>query len=482
MNKKYLKTAKELRCELKKSDVVAVGRYGVIGKNEPRIFDLGNYCVGKVRLKLSALGVFDAPVLIKFFFAETKTELDTDVSNYNGTLSGSWIQKEIVHVDALPCVLRLPRRYACRFIRMEILAKSPYYAVSVDKLIFCETTSAKREVEPIGKTEKEKKIDAVALRTLRSCMQDEFEDGPKRDRRLWLGDLRIQALVNYVTYQNYDLVKRCLYLFAGTADEDGRVSGSVFMKPKIYVNGGKMFDYPMLFAATLLEYLDASGDEETAKELFPLALRQAELLKDAFDENGMLNREDKIGWCFIDWDSKLDKLACGHAVYIYGLKITAKLCERLGESVPSWLCNEIVEKSKTAKKYYYDELQGLFVDKDGKTAYVQNAWFCLAELFPKNENKKILQRLRMDKNATLPVTPYGYHYYVQALCECGETEEAKRVILAYWGKMADMQADTFFEVFDPEDPTASPYGSAAINSYCHAWSCSPSYFYRKYGL
>ncbi|MFR6136264.1 MAG: hypothetical protein ACLUI0_06370 [Blautia massiliensis (ex Durand et al. 2017)] len=57
-----------------------------------------------------------------------------------------------------------------------------------------------------------KKLDRVSLRTLQNCMQDVFEDGPKRDRRLWLGDLRLQALANYETFKNYDLVKRCLYL------------------------------------------------------------------------------------------------------------------------------------------------------------------------------------------------------------------------------------------------------------------------------
>ncbi|MBA0900693.1 sugar hydrolase, partial [Escherichia coli] len=38
-----------------------------------------------------------------------------------------------------------------------------------------------------------KAIDDVAVRTLKNCMQEVFEDGPKRDRRLWLGDLRLQA-------------------------------------------------------------------------------------------------------------------------------------------------------------------------------------------------------------------------------------------------------------------------------------------------
>ena len=59
-----------------------------------------------------------------------------------------------------------------------------------------------------------------------------FEDGPKRDRRLWLGDLRLQALANYATFDNKELVRRCLYLFAGMTTVDGKISANVFVKPK----------------------------------------------------------------------------------------------------------------------------------------------------------------------------------------------------------------------------------------------------------
>jgi hypothetical protein len=27
---------------------------------------------------------------------------------------------------------------------------------------------------------------------------------------------------------------------------------------------------------------------------------------------------------------------------------------------------------------------------------------------------------------------------------------------------------------------SSPYGDIHVNSYCHAWSCTPSYFFRTY--
>ena len=41
-------------------------------------------------------------------------------------------------------------------------------------------------------------------------------------------------------------------------------------------------------------------------------------------------------------------------------------------------------------------------------------------------------------------------------------------------------ADTFWEVYDPNDDFRSPYNFFPINSYCHAWSCTPVYFINKY--
>lgn len=78
------------------------------------------------------------------------------------------------------------------------------------------------------------------------------------------------------------------------------------------------------------------------------------------------------------------------------------------------------------------------------------------------------------------VTPYMYHHFIEALIQNDMKETALRYIRFYWGQMADLGADCFWELFNPRDRYASPYGSRIINSYCHAWSCTPSYFIRKY--
>ena len=57
-------------------------------------------------------------------------------------------------------------------------------------------------------------------------------------------------------------------------------------------------------------------------------------------------------------------------------------------------------------------------------------------------------------------------------------DEMKR----YWGEMIHDGADTFWELYNPFNKYESPYGSVAVNSFCHAWSCTPTYFLRKFYL
>ena len=149
-------------------------------------------------------------------------------------------------MDVLPSEVKLSRRYAFHFVKIDILALSSKYRLVVEDAA-AETTSSADDamIENVRLEPEDARIDQVSLRTIRNCMQDFFEDGPKRDRRLWLGDLRLQALTNSVTYRNFDLVKRCLYLFAGTADENGRVAACLFTEPEIEADDTFMFDYSL---------------------------------------------------------------------------------------------------------------------------------------------------------------------------------------------------------------------------------------------
>jgi hypothetical protein len=70
------------------------------------------------------------------------------------------------------------------------------------------------------------------------------------------------------------------------------------------------------------------------------------------------------------------------------------------------------------------------------------------------------------------------HYLAEAMMKLGKQKEAISYIKSFWELMIKKGADTFYEVFVPEKPDLSPYGDKMINSMCHAWSCTPSYFIR----
>ena len=73
-----------------------------------------------------------------------------------------------------------------------------------------------------------------------------------------------------------------------------------------------------------------------------------------------------------------------------------------------------------------------------------------------------------------------HHYVMEAMVKLGMMDEALAFMKNYWGGMVEKGADTFWEIYVPSDATTTCYDDHMMNSFCHAWSCSPSYFIRKY--
>ena len=452
-----------------------------LGAGESVCYDFGNHFVGYVTLQLSFAGSHpDAPAYLDLQFAERESELHEDAEAYHGWISKSWIQRELVHIDKLPHTLVLPRRYALRYCRVRVIDTSRKYRVVPQSLTLRAVGTADPDrIAPLETDdERLRRIDKIGVRTLANCMQEVFEDGPKRDRRLWIGDLRLQALANYRTYRNNDLVRRCLYLFAGSTLPGGRVGAGLFIEPEVEVDDTAMFDYSLFFIPTLLDYYEATGDKETLRELWPTALRQVELAQASFDGSGLVRDSDVLGWCFLDWNLALNKQCGAQGVYLYCLKAAEKIAALLGaEEEAARLASDYAAKKQAALDSLFDKDLGLFVSgRDRQLSWASQIWMVLGGA----ADGAVLARIAARPDAVGMVTPYLYHHYVQALLDVGEKEAALQVLRDYWGGMLREGADTFWELYDPADPDASPYGGTIVNSYCHAWSCAPAYFLRKY--
>lgn len=448
--------------------------------------DFGDHQVGYLTFSIKSLGSpQDAPLRLKLTLGEMPCEIEESHDDYNGWISRSWLQDEIINIDVLPCTITLPRRYSFRYLKIDIVATSQKYSVQFADIYCLSVSSADMsKVPPLPDRIIDNDIiqmDKIGLKTLHDCMQSVFEDGPKRDRRLWIGDLRLQALANYYTFKNYDLVKRCLYLFAGLPEDNGSIGACLFLEPKLLVDDTILYDYSLFFISVLHDYYLETKDIDTLNNLWPVAIKQIEIALKRVDEKKIVI-DDDTWWCFIDWHPDLNKQTSAQAVLIYTMKQARVLADLLNDiENANMLDKTISDLSQAALKYLFDYEKGFFISgNENQISYASQVWMVLAQVLPLEENGRLLDRLLNTQISIGMTTPYMYHHLIEALIISDRKELALKIMKSYWGEMINDGADCFFEAYNPQNKFESPYGSNLINSYCHAWSCTTTYFIRKY--
>lgn len=451
--------------------------------------DFGTHCVGRVELEIATTARMDAPLRLELKFAECPYELHRDFDSYHGELARGWLQEHLLVVDApVPDKIVLPRRYAFRYLRVALRQGAPGYQVRFRRVACVTETSADWAAlppAPDAMAAIDRRVREAGLLTLANCMQSVFEDGPKRDRRLWLGDLRLQALANYRSFRNFSLVKRSLLYLAAAADDDGLMAASCYPRGAAVLPDCQIYDYALLFGDVVLDYLRASGDAAFAKEMLPAALRQCELAlarfpQDAYDGKGSL-------WLFIDWQDGLNKNCAAHGLTCYAFARVIELAQALGEAERAAPYAAALAKMRAAgRARWFDAALGLFVD-EGQVSFAAQLWCALGGVVDEETARGALRRviaLFRDPGAAAalpggaipggrvvgPGGPFLYNQMAIALEKLGLAGDARELTRDYWGKMVERGFDTFWEVFVPEDPLRSPYRDCLINSCCHAWS------------
>ncbi|WP_412990373.1 alpha-rhamnosidase [Pediococcus siamensis] len=456
------------------------------GKDDQITLDFGNHYVGHFAVSIQSVGSpMDAPLFLRIRFAEVLDELTRSAEAYNGWLSKSWMQEEFIHLDKLPARLELPRRYSCRYVEIKVIDTSRKWRVQFSDPTFVAQSSAEMAHLPATqiKDAQLNKIYQISVRTLHECMQEVFEDGPKRDRRLWLGDLHLAALSDYATFDQVTIVKRCLYLFGGLTSQDGRVPATVFTNGDPIPDDTFLFDYSIFFVSTLFDYYQHTKDKVMLHDLYRIAKQQIDLGLQYVDQEGCLKLPSK--WpVFVDWSDEFDKTTCAQAILIYGLRQFIQLAEAVGEQDILSYQKQLHLLVHFSTQQLFDSKLGLFTSGAQKEVNLASqVWMVLAGVLARPASKALMvQAVKSLFPIRGIVTPYMYHFIVAALFKADHLDTATGLLKTYWGKMVTLGADTFWEAFDPNDLNYSPYGNALLDSYCHAWSCTPAFLITKYCL
>ena len=453
-------------------------------KGDSLIIDFGGHRAGNLSFDIESIGdSIGAPVRLRFTFGQVIPDIAEPFYPYKGWLSESWLPEEVVTIDIVPSSIRLPRRYAFRFVKIELLGLPIGRKIALRNVRAHALTSATGEVPALPKRLPADlhEMDRVAAATLRDCMQTVFEDGPRRDQRLWTGDLRLQALTSYVTFPNNDLVKRCLYLLAAFPRADGMLPANVFEFPRPMQAPEFMMDYSALFSVTLADYVAATNDVAFGLELWDAALRQVRLVGEMIGEDGAV-RLPKDVLTFVDWNPQLSRDAALYAIYIYALKHVTVLAAKLGRSAEIRDFPDRIARAQLAaiKAFWSPELKLFTSGSKRQISMASQAWMTLAGVGTRKMQSAALLNALRHPDVVQSRTPYLTHYVTEALFVAGHSSEALKMMRAYWGGMLKAGADTFWEAYAPDNPRVAPYNDFHVNSFCHAWSCTPSYLLRKY--
>ena len=457
-------------------------------KHSGIILDFGEHLTGFFSFSLKMLQknvAADAPVRLKFTFAEVPAELNTPFDPYLGSLSRAWLQDEVITLNQVPIQTQISRRVSFRYLKIDVLGASSF-DFTFDELVMKAQSSVVLKTSALADTTDPliREINNVGLTTLKECMQTVYEDGPKRDRRLWIGDLYLEALANAYSFKNHDLTKRCLYLLAALSNEEGLLHATIMEEPKPHPQYGQYcLDYALIYNVALLEYVKVTGDLETGNDLWPVVVRQIEIALRQFGPNMIYDMQKKpLYWLVFDWKEGYDRQASMQGLAIWSIQNSYELAKLLGKEndVSSWL--SLIKKMKeAARAYFYNKQTGLVESGPEKQiSYLSQVWMVLSGTLTQKEGRRALNSVMAMPEACYPGSPYAYHYVLEALLKCNMNKEARSLLLNYWGNMVEKGADTFWEVFDPKNDFISPYNFYPINSYCHAWSCTPVYFINKY--
>lgn len=463
-------------------------------KKKEVIVDFGKHLVGNVSFKIKDIGPMqDAVLRFKVTFGEIPSDLGLPVEPYTGSLSRGWMQDFQCDVSYDGCYT-FNRRITARYMKIEAVGTSIYSDFCFDNITFEATTSAGKSKAQLASTTPQifKDIARVSENTLKDCMQGVFEDGPKRDQRLWMGDLYLEALANTASFKEYNVTKRCLYLLAGLANPDnGLLYSNMVEYPKPHAQQTFFVDYALSYILTLNDYLKATGDTETARDLWPVVKNQINtILANAIDKNhlyantGYQYKGMMVSIVFFDWAPvTLDNHAAIQGLLAHSIDCAYNIAKVIGKTDDVKAYPETAKQlRKAGYKAYWDAKKQIVVSgKERQESYTATSWAVLGNLIKGKEAQKAIRNVMQSNTAIKPGTPYANHFLVAAMLHCGMNSEAKKYVEDYWGGMVRLGADTFWEYYVPDNHLFSSYnGYTLLNSYCHAWSCTPIYFIVNY--
>ncbi|MCH5162045.1 MAG: hypothetical protein J1G38_00970 [Clostridiales bacterium] len=300
-----------------------------------------------------------------------------------------------------------------------------------------------------------------AVNTLLICMRDTYMDCPERERSSYLGDSSNQIGETFYSLDenSYAMTKKLMLTSLGWTKTNNEIP---LRSPSMTTNENP--GQTLSFLASVWEYYLYTGDAETVRMFYPLAVNYLKLW--SLNADGSIQvRNGSFNW--VDWGSGYDTTVLQNAFYYYALSSIDKLANALDISTDSAFFTERLQKVKAGFAKFKKDGGYTSGTKYDDRANAMAVVAGLADLTDKAEYDGILNVLKTVKGAS----PYMEKYVLEALAQMGEYDACLERMLDRYDAMIKDVDSTLWEVWSktPVDGTMN-----------HGWSGGPLTVLSKY--
>ena len=428
-----------------------------------KIFDLGAEYVGLLHIK------YTAPKGKKFFVYFGEHLADGQVRDLIGPRDFS---VEFVGTGEPVEVCNYFRRLGCRYL--EVRDED----CIVEEIGLLPVWYPLNDTPFSAKTPLMKNIYDVAVRTLKLCMHDHYEDCPWREQALYAMDGRNQMLCGYYAFGEYAFPKANLKLMAQAQKEDK-------LLPLCFPAGldAPIPFFSLIYVKQMLEYAKYSGDISLLQEHISLLRDIVGVFADKVTGDGKLF-DLKNYWNFYEWSSGMDgiyneelirssderrqelPLICFTIIAINDLNA----CEEMVGESQSY--KTVAEQLKEAahNTFWVEEKQA-YRTYEGQEHYSKlcNALAILAGVA--KDIKTVAKQITTGEFVDTTLSMKAFEYDALLLADKDYAGYILEEIYHNYSIMLDAGATSFWETIEGQ----SAFGNAG--SLCHGWSTIPIYYF-----
>lgn len=369
--------------------------------------------------------------------------------------------------------------HAGRYV--EIIIKTEKEMLTINNLNFYETRyPLEMESSFYCDDERINNLVPILFRSLQECCHETYMDCPYWEQLMYIGDTRLQALVNYVASSDDLLQRKALQII-----DSSRFSLAGLINCAYPQDGGKVIpSFCLWWAAMVYDYALWKGDKQFVQNLMPGVRSVIDTFIKNRNSEGLIKQPE--GWNFIDWAIDSNKKwsfgvppedgAGINSIFnfqmVYILNLTSELEAYLGEPELALRAKRFASelKDKIIMSFWNEE-KGLFADDLKHQCFSEHAQ-CMAVLSNStNGNMKMKIAKSMINNKDLARTSIFFRHYLFEAYEELKLENKFYDNLADWFNLEDLGLKTTPEIF-----------SEQARSDCHGWGAHPLYHFFTYTL